>query len=86
MPETKAVKVTLTVSDLENLKGCTGETVNAQAVQRAVIDYLERQGITATSDTLQHGGWKGNPKSLENLLHYVDELTDGGRNDPAESD
>jgi hypothetical protein len=84
MTETKAVKVTLTQSDLENLKDRTGETVNAQAVQKAVIYYLEQHGITATSGDLQHGGWKGNPKSLENLLHYVDKLTNGGRNDPTE--
>lgn len=30
------------------------------------------------------GGWRGNEKSLENLLHYVDELTDKGANDPTE--
>lgn len=32
------------------------------------------------------GGWRGNEASLDNLVRRVDELTGGGRNDPAESD
>lgn len=32
----------------------------------------------------ERGGWRGNEASLDNLVRRVDELTDGGRNDPAE--
>lgn len=30
------------------------------------------------------GGWRGNEASIEALMRYADEVTDKGRNDPAE--
>lgn len=34
----------------------------------------------------KHGGWRGNPASIEALMKRADELTDEGRNDPATPD
>lgn len=41
-------------------------------------------GVALDYTPPERGGWQGNDKSLENLVHYVDKLTDGGANDPTE--
>lgn len=86
----KKIKVTLTAEFAEAVKAyqeAHGIKTLAKAIaQLAAIGYESISGKTAPTPTNEHGGWRGNPKSLENLIGYIDELTDYGRNDPAESD
>lgn len=47
------------------------------------IDHQET-GEPAPIAVGKKGGWRGNKKSLENLVHYVDKLTNYGQDDPTE--
>lgn len=84
----KEIKVTLTAEFAEAVKAYQ-ETRGIKSLPQAIaklaaIGYEVATGEPAPIPATKHGGWKGNPKSLENLLSYVDELTDKGRNDPTE--
>lgn len=53
-------------------------------VQLAAIGYQHETGTPPPDAYVAPGGWRGNERSLDNLLHRVDKLTDYGRNDPTE--
>ncbi len=84
----KEIKVTLTaefaaaVTAYQKTNGIP--SLPKAIAQLAAIGYEVETGEPAPEAVGKKGGWRGNKKSLENLVHYVDTLTDKGANDPAE--
>lgn len=55
----------------------------SEAARQLITRGLQSIG-KQSPEPIDWGGWRDNPKSLKNLLPYVDKLTDYGRNDPTE--
>jgi hypothetical protein len=78
----KSFPVKLTMAQKQALRD------HAKAHNMSMADVI----LYALADTIPDfpmdkptpGGWRDNEKSLENLVHYVDKLTDYGKNDPTE--
>jgi hypothetical protein len=59
----------------------------SQAVLHLAALGLEQEtGKPSPEAYKQHGGWRGKEASLKALMAYADRVSDGGRNDPGESD
>lgn len=56
----------------------------ALLLTQALANELEDESLTYSIP--EHGGWRGNEASIEALMRYADNVTDGGRNDPLEAD
>lgn len=84
----KAIKVTLTAEFAEAVKGYQDAhgipTMQKALAQLAAIGYEAETGEPAPVTVGKKGGWRGNKKSLENLVSYVDKLTNYGKNDVTE--
>lgn len=50
--------------------------------QRAAAVALIAAALGIEYNAPVHGGWRGNPASLEALIRRADDVTDKGRNDP----
>lgn len=87
MAKTTREKVTVTaafkaaVRDYQQARGLKSWS---EALLELARIGLETETGQPASDVPTWGGWRGSEKSLANLVHYVDKLTDHGANDPAE--
>lgn len=52
----------------------------------AALGYEQETGEEPPEPYVGWGGWRGSEASLKALMEYADRVSDGGRNDPAESD
>jgi hypothetical protein len=84
----KEIKVTLTAEFAAAVKAyqeANGIPSLPKAIaQLAAIGYEVETGEPAPIAVGKKGGWRGNKKSLENLVHYVDKITNYGQDDPTE--
>lgn len=84
----KEIKVTLTaefaaaVTAYQEAHGIP--SLPKAIAQLASIGLEAVTGEPAPTAVGKKGGWRGNKKSLENLVHYVDKLTNYGQDDPSE--
>lgn len=76
------VTVNLSAAQFEAWKVATQGQKQSAILRGLMRQFVEAQGLEWPDDLAAPGGWQGNEKSLENLLHYVDKLTDTGRNEP----
>jgi hypothetical protein len=90
------VKITINIEakDAEFLCNFTEEKENATAVTSALREWMQAQGYEPQTKHQGRGGRRsgaGRKKiqqelALDALVKHVDEITDFGRNDPAESE